>query len=460
MGCIDKVRGWIDAHCLIEPDEKVIAAVSGGPDSMALLTILAELSRERGFELAVAHFNHGIRREAAREASLVERRAKALGLPLFLGSGDVPGEARRMKQGIEETARRLRHAFLEETADAWGAERIALGHTRDDQVETILHHIIRGSGWRGLRGIAPRRGRLIRPLLTCSRGELVSYLRRRRVRYAIDRSNDDVRFFRNRIRRRLLPYLRKHFNASLDEAIVRLGENLADGWETLERPLRALIPDRSAKAGVRIPLGRLSGLSEFQVYLLIDMLLREKFDIAQDVEKKHFDAVKRLIRSSRSGKRTLLPHGVTVLREQSSILVSREGSLEPTPVETVLAGPGSYPLPSWNLSVTIERVTVTEAELVSRPREIFAASIRFPLRVRSRRPGDRLVPFGMKGRRKLSDLFIDRKIPLTRRGRIPVFEDRDGILWVPGVVASERTRIGSRARSALRIRLSGAGAEI
>jgi len=459
MGCIDKVRGWIDAHRLIEPREKVIVAVSGGPDSMALLTMLAELSRERGFELAVAHFDHGIRREAAREASLVERRAKALGLPLFLGRGDVPGEARRMRQGIEETARSLRHAFLEETADAWGAQRIALGHTRNDQVETILHHIIRGTGWRGLRGMAPKRGRFIRPLLPCDRSELVSYLRRRGVRYAVDRSNDDPRFLRNRIRTRLLPYLRKHFNASLDDAILRLGENLAEGWETLERPLGELIPRRGSRAGIRIPLQRLAGLSEFQIYLFVDMLLRERFGVAQDIERTHFDAVKRLIRSSRSGKRIVLPHGIVVRREQASVLFARGESPEPAPVETVIPGPGIHPLPSWNLSVTIETVKVVGAPPVSRPREIFVASVRFPLHVRARRPGDRIVPFGMKGRRKLSDCLIDRKVPLSRRGRIPVFEDRGGILWVPGIVASERTRIGPRARRAVRIRLSGSRIE-
>jgi tRNA(Ile)-lysidine synthase len=459
MVCIDKVRGWIDANRLIAPREKVLVAVSGGPDSMALLVMLAELSRERGFELAVAHFDHGIRPEAPRETALVERRAKALGLTLFRGSGDVPREARRMKQGIEETARSLRYAFLEETADAWKADRIALGHTRDDQIETILHHIIRGTGWRGLRGMAPRRERFIRPLLPCGRRELVTYLRRRGVRYAVDRSNEDPRFLRNRIRTRLLPFLRTQFNPAIDEAILRLGENLAGGWETLERPLAGLIPPRSAAAGLRIPLRQLRSLSEFEVYLLVDMVLREKFAVARDVEKKHFDAVKRLIDSPRSGRRIPLPHGIVVLREQSSIFFARAAAPEPGPVEVVIAGTGSYPLPSWGLTVRIEPVTVAGTEHVSRRRELFTASVRFPLRVRARRPGDRVIPFGMRGRRKLSDCFIDRKIPLSIRDRIPVFEDRDGILWVPGVVASERTRIGPRARRLLRIRLSGSGRE-
>ncbi len=460
MGCIEKVSGWIDAHRLIEPREKVIAAVSGGPDSMALLTILAELADERGFELAVAHFNHGIRAEAAREAALVERRSRALGLPVFLGSGDVPAEARRMKKGIEETSRLLRYQFLEKTAEAWGAGKIALGHTRDDQVETILHHIIRGSGWRGLRGMSPRRGKLIRPLLSCGRAELADYLKRRRVPYATDSSNRDTKLLRNRIRRRLLPYLRTRFNPSIDEAIARLGDNLDEGWVTLESGLSKLIPKGSPRAGVRIPVSRLAGLSDFQIYLFVDLLLRERFGVVQDVERNHFDAVKRLIRSARSGKRTVLPHDVVVSREHGTILFARGTRAESAPVEVVIAGPGSYPLPSWRVSVEIDRVSPTGVSLKSRAREVVVRAIRFPLRVRARRPGDRIVPFGMKGRKKLSDLFIDRKILASRRERLPVFEDRDGILWVPGVAAAERTRIEPGSRRAFRIKLTGSRREI
>ena len=465
MSCIDKVSGWIDTHHLIEPPEKVIAAVSGGPDSMALLTILAEIARKRGFELAVAHFNHGLRPEALRDAALVERSSKALGLPVFIGSGDVPAEARTTRKGVEETARLLRHRFLEETARAWGADKIALGHTRDDQVETILHHIIRGSGWRGLRGMSPQRGMLVRPLLSCRRAELIDFLKRRRVRYVMDASNRDTTLLRNRIRRRLIPYLRKRFNPSIDEAIVRLAANLEEGWATLESDLSKLIPKRNARAGVRIPVSRLSALSDFQIYLFVDLLLGERFGVVQDVERSHFDAVKRLIRSSTSGKRTVLPHGVVVSREHATIHFSRGDQVraaraELLPAEVLISGPGRYPLPSWRLSIEVARVKLALAPPKSTAREAVVSSIRFPLRVRARRPGDRIIPFGMKGRKKLSDLFIDRKIPASQRESILVFEDRDGILWVPGVAAAERTRVPAGGRRAFRITVRGARREI
>lgn len=453
MSCIEKVREYVRARGMIAPGTKVLAAVSGGPDSMALLTILSELSAELRIELAAAHFDHGIRPEAGRERALVQRATGKLGIPLFLGSGNVPAEARRMKKGIEETARLLRYRFLEETARAWNAGSVALGHSRDDQAETILHHIIRGSGWRGLQGIPPRRGLFVRPLLACSRAELKAHIKSRRVPYAIDRSNLDNRFLRNRIRNRLLPYLERGYNPAAAEALLRLGENLAEGWETLEKPLFKLIPRAGSREEIALALPKIAKLTDFQLYLLIDLVLRERFGVLQDVERRHFDAAKRLIRSGRSGKTIHFPHGIVARIEHGNLITSRIGGRSIPPGEMIIAGPGTYPLPWWNLSATIESVDARRVDPKGNAAGGCFAGIDFPITVRARRPGDRLVPFGMRGRKKLSDLFIDRKVPRSRRAAIPVFEDARGIFWVPGVAAAERTRIAPGTRGALRIKL-------
>jgi tRNA(Ile)-lysidine synthase len=453
MSCIEKVRDYIRARGLIVPGTRVLAAVSGGSDSMALMTILSELSAEMRIELAAAHFDHGIRPEGGRERALVQRAAGKLEIPLFLGSGSVPAEARRIKKGIEETARLLRYRYLEDAAREWNAGSVALGHTRDDQVETILHHIIRGSGWRGLRGMPPRRGLFVRPLLACSRAELKACVKSRRVPYAIDRSNLDNRFLRNRIRNRLLPYLASNYNPAVAEALLRLGENLSEGWETLEKPLFKLIPRDGSREEVALALAKIADLTDFQLYLLIDLVLRERFGVLQDVERTHFDAAKRLVRSGRSGKRIHFPHGIVARIEHGNLVVSRGGGRSPVPVEVIIAGPGIYPLPWWKLSATVERVNAKRIDPRGSAGEACFTGIAFPVRVRGRRPGDRFIPFGMKGGKKLSDLFIDRKVPLSRRDAIPVFEDARGIFWVPGVAAAERTRIAPRTRGALRIKL-------
>ncbi len=459
MSCIEKVRDYIRVRRLIAPGTRVLAAVSGGPDSMALMAILSSLASGLRIELAAAHFDHGIRDEADRERALVERAARRLGIPLFLGSGDVPAESRRTKKGLEETARTLRYRFLEDAARAWNADSVALGHSRDDQAETILHHILRGSGWRGLLGMSPRRGLFVRPLLACRRTELRAYARRRRIPYAIDRSNLDNRFLRNRIRNRLIPSLERGYNPAATQALIRLGENLAEGWEALEKPLRELLPGAEPSGEVAFPVASVAPLADFQIYLLMDLALRERFGVLQDVERPHFDAAKRLIRSGRSGKRVRFPRGIVARIEHGRLVMSKSAAPRPAPGEVIIAGPGTHPLPWWDLAAAVERVDARLVDPRSGAAEGCFAGVAFPVRVRAKRPGDRIVPFGMRGSKKLSDLFIDRKVPLSRRGAIPVFEDARGVFWVPGVAAAERTRIAPGARSALRIKLFSAGGE-
>jgi tRNA(Ile)-lysidine synthase len=452
MDSVRKVREAIAARRLIEPRSRVVVAVSGGPDSTALLVILKELSAEMGLELAAAHLDHRIRRGSATEQIAVARLASSIGVPFLAGSIDVPAEARKRKIGIEEAARLIRYSFLEGVAADFGAHAVALGHTRDDQVETILHRILRGTGWRGLMGIPARRGIFVRPLLDCSRSDLIRFLHSRKTAYIIDESNRDERYYRNRIRNRLLPYLRRHFNPAVDESIGRLQEGLEEGWRRLEDPLLEMIPEPEKDGAVILPLPELARMDDFDIYLITDLVLRERFCLFQDFEKKHFDAVKRLVRESQSGRRITLPHGIRIMREQRSIVVRRKGDPSIVPGELLVPGEGAYRLPFWNLRLEIDSVPPAGAK-VWNDREVNLASVRFPVRVRARKPGDRMTPFGMKGRKKLSDIFIDEKIPLRMRDRCPVFEDGGGPFWVPGVATDERTRITPRTRRVIRMRL-------
>jgi len=452
MDIVRKAEEAITSRGLMEPGTRVVAAVSGGADSTALLVVLKELSGSMDLQLAAAHLDHRIRRGSSREQLVVARLASSLGVPFLAGGIDVPAEARRRKIGIEEAARLLRYRFLERVAADFGAGTVALGHTRDDQVETILHRIIRGTGWRGLMGIPARRGIFVRPLLDCSRDELVRFLRSRKIAYITDESNRDQRYYRNRIRARLLPYLRRHFNPAVDESIGRLRESLEEGWQRLEGPLLGMIPEPLDDGAVLLPLSVLDRMSDFEIYLIIDLTLRERFHLFQDFEKKHFDAVKRLVRASQSGRRVTLPHGVRITREQQSIVVRLKEDPAVAPGELLVAGEGTYLLPAWGLRLVVDSIPAAVAGIWNE-REAHFASIRYPVRVRARRPGDRMKPFGMRGSKKLSDIFIDAKIPLRLRERSPVFEDADGPFWVPGVAADERTRITPRTRRVIRMRL-------
>jgi tRNA(Ile)-lysidine synthase len=452
MNSVRKVREAIAARGLIESGSRVVAAVSGGADSTALLVILKELSGEMDLELAAAHLDHRIRRGSAKEQVAVARFASSIDVPFLAGSIDVPAEARKRKIGIEEAARLLRYRFLERVAADFGARTVALGHTRDDQVETILHRILRGTGWRGLMGIPPRRGIFVRPLLDCGRSELIDFLRSRKIAYITDESNRDEKYYRNRIRNRLLPYLRRHFNPAVDESIGRLQESLEGGWRRLEEPLIEMIPEPEKDGSVRLPLSELIRMGDFEIYLIIDLTLRERFCLFQDFEKKHFDAVKRLVHESQSGKHITLPHGIRIEKDQWSIVVRQKGDASIVPGELLVPTEGNYRLPFWNLRLEVDSIPLSEAG-VWNDRETHLASIRFPVRVRARKPGDRITPFGMRGRKKLSDIFIDRKIPVGMRDRYPVFEDSGGPFWVPGVATDERTRIKPGTRRVIRMRL-------
>ncbi len=442
-------------HELAVPGSRVLAAVSGGPDSMAMLSILHRLAGELGLTLAAAHFDHRIRSSSKRDAALVGSYCARLGVELLSGSGDVPARSKASAEGIEESARVMRYRFLENTAQQWRAAAVALGHTRDDQVETILHHMIRGSGWRGLAGMPVKRGPFVRPVLCCEHGELKSYLRAMGIRYAIDQSNNDNSFLRNRIRNRLIPMLKREFNPSIDDSIIRIGDNILEGWEALAGPAENAGAAMDDGPGIAIPLEGIENLPDFHLYLVIDRVLRDHFGVIQDIGKTHYDAARKLVRAGRSGSRTQFPHGVTLLREQRAIRFLPGGAAAPEPPapRAILPGEGTFPLPSRNCSVVISRIDPAGKEMRASETEAFFHGLTFPVTVRNRLPGDRIVPFGMRGRRKLGDIFTDRKIPAHLRRLAAVFEDDRGIFWVPGIVTSERARVGPRAKTALHIRL-------
>ena len=490
--------GWVSQNSLLSRGDRIIVAVSGGPDSIALLTILHTLAAELDLTLAAAHYDHLIRKGTEREKTLVEKRCASLDIPLIAGSGDVPSASRKTGKGIEETARMMRYRFLEEAATRWQADAVALGHNRDDQVETILHHIIRGTGMKGLTGMPTKRGIFIRPVLCCSRDELRSMLRSEGILYAIDPSNRDNTILRNRIRNRLLPWLRREFNPSIDDSLLRMRENLSEGWEALSAPVASLLnglagsidqqkngsPDitppldvnggKDLPTAVTISLADLSGLTDYQLYLLVDGVLRERFGVVQDVGKSHFDAAKKLVRNGRSGSRTRFPHGISLYREQENIRFAPTSGEKAPPINTeiLIPGEGTYSILPWFEKAVFERIPISDTGPPQRDhdrrqggpdpktgssgnREI-TAILRpsgFPLRFRKRKPGDRLVPLGMKGRKKLSDIFIDSKVPLHKRELIPVMEDPDGIVWVPGIVMAERARASEKDKYALRVRL-------
>ncbi len=457
-----RVRRYVRYHRVFDPGERVLLAVSGGQDSLALLLILSRLAEELSIELAVAHFDHRLRspEEASGDEAAVGGLAGALGLPFAVGSGDTRARARRRRESIEEAARRLRFDFLRREARRLKAGVVVLGHTMDDRAETVLLHLLRGCGLDGLVGLRPRSswpcGRgpaLARPLLEMTRIETLRYCQEAGVAPREDPTNLLLDATRNRVRHELLPALRR-FNPRLEEALCRLGEAAAGAADYLDaaaegewRSLASLSGE-----GVVFPRRAFGSLAPALRARLLRRALRHLAGGTAELEAVHIAALEEALAKRRGS--VSLPHGLTVAVGAREVRVSSAGPGPPERIaETALAVPGRTALPGWTAVAEIVRPPPPEP----RPRTRFEAwldadALGSQVTVRSRRPGDRLRPLGLGGERKLQNILVDAKVPQEERDAVPIVCASWGIAWVVGHRMDERAALREGSRRALRLR--------
>lgn len=490
LDLLEYVREVIERQSLVNEGERVLVAVSGGADSMSLLSVLHRLSSRFGIELVVGHFDHHLRDTSSVDRRSVEVAAAGLGLPFHHGDGDVHARAEAHGETIEEAARKLRYQFLFELAEEIRADRIATGHTRDDQIETVLMRILRGTGTRGLAGIPFSRGKLIRPLLGLAHLQLVNYCRGNHIAFVEDPLNRDKRFTRNWLRFELLPSIRKYY-PSVGDNLLRLSRNAADSLQRTRRSTGPLIeqnlrcePVGSADAGGAdntdlvwtLDLDGVGDLDQDTKYVLFGDLLTVHLGYDPDYSRVHFEKLARLSgRSASSGEQLSIPQ-LTVRREFDTLVFipSDRGTRPASPpvADAELTIPGDVSFGGFRVEASVVPVKPVDPvkgfdakKFRSNEPEMFESSgnpklgvayfalaeIEPPLVIRAPRAGDRMRPFGMKGRKKLSDIFIDGKIPLRRRDRAVVIADQSRILWLVGISTTETTRISAATESVLKI---------
>jgi len=452
---LERVRATIDEHRMLSPGETILVAVSGGIDSVALLDLLQRLAPDYEASLHLAHLDHGLRRSSSGDARFVERLAEERDLPLRLSRLDPDSLAAHREHGAEGAARAARYAFLESAAAEVGAERIALGHTADDQVETILHRLARGTGATGLRGIPPVRPPYIRPLLETTRSEILEYARARKLAWRVDPSNVDPSFARNRIRHRVVPELEK-INPKAGEAIRR-GALLAAEADEASRFLIAKLWDAvCSDEGEDLLTLRRDVLSAYpravQKLLLREGARRVRGDLS-GIDHDHIEAGARLIAGGASHGEQSLP-GLRLRVQSDEILLSRT---DKAPIEAwaypVDLGETAIPDPPLTIRLAIASGKTPRTNTEDRWTEHADADrIAFPLVLRSRRDGDRFTPLGLGTTVKLKDVLINERVPYYDRDRVPLLCDREKIVWVVGVRLSDEVRITDTTRRVLTMR--------
>lgn len=407
----------------------VLAAVSGGADSMCLLHLLCSLARESGFSVACAHYNHRLRgADSDEDAAFVRSYCEGAGIPFYLGSGDVRAAARADRRGLEETARDMRYAFLQETAQKLGGAIIATAHTADDNGETLLMRLARGTGLQGLCGIPPVRGNIIRPLLETTRAEVEAYLRENGIPHREDASNQDDAFTRNRLRRHVMPALKAltpAFPKNISVTTRLLREDEAYLSDLADRFLSENLREER-----RLPAAKLSALP----FPISSRVVRK---LCGAVSAVQVDAVLALCQSPSPSAEAHLP-GRRVYREYGDICFGaprQAGTFAPVRLsagETVV-------LPVLGLKISC--LLANSGENVHNSFNTFlfdCDKIRGIITLRPRIPGDRIRLCGTGCTKSLKKLFIEKKIPAFRRERIPVIADEAGVLAVYGIGTDQR----------------------
>ena len=448
----------VDRYALLAPGDAVLVGVSGGADSTALLHLLRARGERLGLRLGVGHLDHGLRPESPAEARAVECLAGELGVAVHCERADVRALQRQLGTSVEAAGREARYDFFRRTAERHGYTKVALGHHADDNAETLLLNLLRGSGRPGLGGIrAMRDGIYIRPLLRAFRSDIDAYLRGRGLRWVNDATNADESLRRNRIRHQLIPLLERDFQPAARTVLSRAAEVLAaeEAWidELLQPIVERLLQER---APGRVALDA-AALAELPVAVRRRVVRTALGRVRGDLQRIGFDHVESVLNAT--GARHL-PGGVCVSRTPRGIVIERAaaagrpGPAAPGPdYEHRLAGCGTLVIPETGEAIRLVEAPPGEAggPLGGDPftARLDAETVQFPLTIRNRRPGDRFHPLGAGGSQTLKKYFGDHKVAPAERRSCPLLLSDDRIVWVAGHRLDERVRITPGTRRVL-----------
>lgn len=466
----------IHAYRMINPGDKVLIGVSGGPDSICLWHLLMALADKLNIHIGVAHLNHGLRGAASdADAELVRQTAEYYDTPFFYKKVDVRDLANIYKRSLEEAGRMARYDFFQKTAAARGFDKIALGHHRDDNAEQVLMNVLRGAGPDGLAGIPPVRDQIIRPLIRVCRQDILTYMTENRLPYVTDLTNSDTVFLRNKIRHHLMPLLKKEYNPNIADSLNRLSEicrsenDWLDEWVMESLNQASLYRDKT-KIALSIP--SLQGRHRAHLRRLMRAGIKAIKGDLRRIRMAQLDAAVELIDNKNSMACSDLSDRIRV-EKQGNQLIIRQVSRNlravrpdpPPPGYHYRIQPADLPLELWIPQIQ-KKIAISapyEAAHANIDRDLPSVAVfdldrlSFPLIIRNPEPGDRFVPLGMEGTQKLKDYFINNKVPQRQRTAYPVMVSDGAIIWLAGHRIAEPVKITPASKRIIRaeIKING-----
>ena len=467
IGLQEKLLAAVAEYDMLEAGQRILVAVSGGPDSMALLHVLYTLSGDLPIQLAVAHLNHQLRGvEADKDEQYVQSCCQQWDLPCFVERRDIAALAADQKLSVEAAGRQARYEFFARLADQHGFDRVALGHTATDRVETLLINLLRGTGLYGLRSIPPRRGQFFRPLFTVWRAETAEYCRLHNLEPRLDASNlSACDYLRYKVRLERLPLLESDYAPQLETSLLRLAGAVEQELDWTE-PLVAAAYQQAARGDDRritLDLTQLADMPEGLRYRLLRYALIQLRGEAADIEATYYRALQKLIREGQTGAQVPLIGAISARRGYNSIELSTYTPEEaPEPAirgRWILPVPGKVTAPELDLTLQAQVMAQRPDELGEAKGcqiTVDAQAIGDELFVRTWRPGDSFQPLGLSGHKKLQDIFVDEKVPRRQRGRVPLLVTGDDeIVWVVGYRLSEQFKVSAQTQRFLKLTVVG-----
>lgn len=447
MDMMKKVLDYVNKNNILEHGDSVILGVSGGADSVCMLYLLNSLKEELGIELTVVHVNHGIRgMEAERDAEFVEHISEELGVECKIFHIDIPAIAREKKMSEEEAGRIERYAVFESVAEEISANKIAVAHNLNDNSETVLFHLFRGSGLKGMTGIPVKRGKIIRPLLCLTRKEIEEYLEKNELNYCIDSTNKETEYSRNKLRLEILPYIKENINSKAEEHIVNTAQSLREVYDYIECQTNEAYEECVRN---NIILNKAKDLPSVILNEVIRRWIFKNTGSLKDITAIHIGMVVSLLNNNVS-KKIEIPYSQIIKKGYEGIEFE-EGENAKEIVQQILLEDNKINQVE-HFSVFVEESSINKENI---PDLMYTKWFDYDkinkLLLRNRQPGDYIIVDDKGSKKKLKDYFIDEKVPREKRDEILLLADGSHIVWIVGYRISEYFKITDETKNILKI---------